>query len=433
LRVTFVIALASAVVACSSPQESEPVRGHIFSGNAADFNTPVAITNVGGNAYVLANYSNVALFDKSTGIIDNIEVENPELVKTFVPTSFAVDYVHDKILIANYTSNNVIVASLDKARLKIHFDRLIGDEQTVSPEGVAVSGDLAAVANYDGDNVQFFDQSKPNSIAACTISVREPHGVVFLGDFAYATSLQDRSLIKIDPKTCSITARVGEIGWKAKQFLWPTQVAVWDDESVAVSDAHTGLISVYSAKTLDFIKSFGGNGPGRNELNMPYGLAVGGSYLFVTSAFSDKIMRFDKTSGRPLESWSARPGWEEVADGSPYTLNHEDRSGYIDKHTTVTLDGACYHPGYARLVSCNGGENVAMPPLHGSEMYFIQVAHEGDQTLIFSPQCPIALLFGAGGWARKREITLGFDHWLIAGRVVGPNGAFHINAAPELR
>jgi hypothetical protein len=140
-------------------------------------------------------------------------------------------------------------------------------------------------------------------------------------------------------------------------------------------------------------------------------------------------MRFDKASGRATDSWSAAPAWEKVADGSPYTLNHEGRDGYIDTHATVTLDGACYHPSYGELQACNGGENVELPPLNEIYMYFIQVAREGDRTLIFSPQCPTALLFEAGGWAKRREVPIGIDHWLIDGRAVGPDGvAFAVSA-----
>jgi DNA-binding beta-propeller fold protein YncE len=430
LRVLLVVAVASGVAACSPARKPEPVTEHIFSGDAANFETPVAIANVGGSDYVLANYDDVALFDKSTGSVNRLSADNPEFVREFVPTSFAVDAVRGKLLIANYRANNVIVASLDKTNRKLHFDRLIGDERTVSPEGVAVSGDLVAVANYGGDNVQFFDQGKSISAAVCTVSVRQAHGVVFLGGFAYATSLEDRRLVKIDPGACAISAGTGESGWKPKQFLWPTQVAVWDNESIAVTDAHTGLISVYGARTLDFIKSFGGNGPGRNELNMPYGLAVGGSDLFVTSTFGNRIVRFDKATGLPLESWSQTPVWEALADGSPFTLIDEGRSGYIDTHTSIAVDGACFHPGYAGLESCDGGKNIALPPIDDINMYFIQVAQQGGQTLVFSPQCPIALLVGAGGWATRSVIYIGIDHWLIDGQAVGPDGAaFEIGAA----
>ncbi len=202
MRVVVVIALASAVAACSPARKPEPIAEHIFSGNTDGFETPVAITNVGGDDYVLADYIDVFLFEKSTGTINKVHFDNPESVKKFVPTSFAVDPVRGELLIANYLANNVIVASLDKTNRQLHFDRLIGDERTISPEGVAVSGDLVAVANYDGDNVQFFDQGKANSAAFCTISVRQAHGVAFLGDFAYATSLQDDRLLKIDPRTC---------------------------------------------------------------------------------------------------------------------------------------------------------------------------------------------------------------------------------------
>ncbi len=430
MRIVVVVALALAVAACAPARKPEPVAEHLFSGDAASFENPGAITNVGGDDYVLANYLDVVLFDKSTGAINKIDVDNPEFVKKFVPTSFAVDPVRGKLLIANYLANNVIIASLDKTKRKLHFDRLIGDERTVSPEGVAISGDLIAVANYDGDNVQFFDQGSAKSAAVCTVAVRQAHGVVFLGGFAYATSLEDRRLVKIDPGACSISASIGESGGKAKQFLWPTQVAAWDNESVAVTDAHTGLISVYSAKTLDFIRSFGGNRPGQNELNMPYGIAVDSSGLFVTSTFGNRIMRFDKASGTPTESWSVAPVWETLVDGSPYTLNHEDWNGYVDARATITLDGVCYHPSYGELRSCKGGANIQLPPLAEISMYFIQVAHEGDHALIFSPQCPIALLIDAGEWAKRIPIYIGIDHWLIDGRAVGPDGvAFGIGAA----
>ena len=190
------------------------------------------------------------------------------------------------------------------------------------------------------------------------------------------------------------------------------------------------MISVYSAKTLDFIKSFGGNGPGQDELNMPYGIAIDGSGLFITSTFSNRIVRFDKASGRPTETWSRTPVLAKLADGSSYTLSHENRDGYVDRRATITLGGVCYHPSYGELQSCNSGANIELPPLAEVSMYFIQVSQEGDRTLIFSPQCPIALLIDAGAWARRIPIYIGIDHWLIDGKAVGPDGVpFGIRAA----
>jgi hypothetical protein len=251
--------------------------------------------------------------------------------------------------------------------------------------------------------------------------------VTFLAGFAYATSLGDHSLIKIDPKACAIVSKVGRGGWGPGRFLWPTSVAVWDKHAIAVSDAHTGLISIYNADTLEFIRDFGGNGPGQNGLNMLYGLAVVDRSVFVTSTFGNRIDRFDKATGEVVETWAKEEEWKTIEDGYPYSINREVRKAYVNKHAVLTINGSCYHPGYAALVSCDGGVGIKLPPLHGSYMYFIQFAEDGDRILIFSPQCPTALLVRKGDWLGKQEVNIGLDHWLIHGKAVGPSGPVQID------
>jgi hypothetical protein len=421
------LAILASLMLCAC--RSEPVKFNVTSGDDAGFILPVAIVSLGGAEYLIANYDHVSILNTAIGSINRIIPDNIDYLNEFVPTSFAFDARSGRLLIANYTANNVIVATVDILHRSMHFDKLIGDEQTVSPEGVAISGDIVAVANYDGNSIQFFDQRRvqPNSI--CNVPVRQAHGVAFLGRYAYGTSLSDSTLIKIDPQTCSIVLKVGENGWGARQFLWPTSVAVWDDHSIVVSDAQTGLISVYDAETLGFVKSFGGNEPGQSALNMPYGLSVHGGDVFVTSTFGNGIARFKKASGAMVEKWGASENWAAIQDGSRYSLNSESRKGKVDTHTVVTIDGSCFHPGYAELVACDEDKNnIQMPEVSGSEMYFIQVAHNGDKMLIFSPQCSTALLITDGVWSSRREVDLGFDHWLVDGRVVGPQGDFRISA-----
>jgi hypothetical protein len=416
------LAVILSVLLCACDRD---IKENILSGDDAGYAQAVGIAAVDDNHYLLANYDHVAILDRAAGSIKRVVPDNPEFLNKFVPTSFAVDHESGRVFIANYTGNNAIVATIDIAASSMHFERLIGDEHTVSPEGIAVSGGLVAVANYDGNNVEFFDAHHDR--AMCEIPVRYAHGVALLGGFAYATSLGDRSLIEIDPQTCKVVSKVGRRGWGPGRFLWPTSVAVWNNNAIAVSDAHTGMISVFDAETLGFIKEFGGNGPGQNELNMPYGLAVTGSSVFATSTFGYRIDRFDKLTGELVEGWAKEAQWGFLKNGNPYSLNREDRDAYADDQASVTIDGACYHPGYAELVSCNGGADLSLPALNGSYMYFIQIAHDDDRVLIFSPQCPFAILVDKGVWSARREITIGVDHWLIDGRVVGPSGPLQMN------
>jgi hypothetical protein len=384
------------------------------------------MSRLDNDRYLIANYTDVFLFDRSSGALDELTVDmGHEFDSEFVPTAIAVREDGRRILIANYRGNSVLLAEVDAGKKTLTVRGRLGDKSTLSPEGVAASGDLIAVANDDGGSVQVFDASQPDA-ARCAAPLPMAHGILIMGGSIYASSLQERSIVKIDPSTCAVVARTGSSGWGPGQFLWPTGLSQWDEHRIAVSDAHTGLISVLDAESLRFLRSFGGNGPGQNGLNMPYGLDAGGRDVIVTSTFSSRLVAFDKDKGVVTESWALKPQWQYLANGSDEFIGRERRLGYIREDAAIEIDGKCYHPAYAELVACDGARSLTLSKVGVSYMYFVETAMTRGGVLVFSPQCPDGLLYARDG-SRPRIAHIGLDHWMIDQTVVGPDGPLDLD------
>ncbi|MGN8549060.1 hypothetical protein ACQPTN_32065 [Bradyrhizobium sp. 13971] len=404
-----------------------PPATHTFSAApaiVAQLGLPVSLANVGDGDYLIADYQHVFLFNRQTNRLAELQIDMGESKSKFVPTSFAAD--HDRIFIANYLGNNILIARLDKPSRTLRITGQIGDDKTISPEGVAFDGTMLATANFDGRTVQVFTPQGDGWTTRCTVPVDQAHGVALLAGNVYATSLTDRQLVKIDPRSCQEVARSGTPGWEKGQYLWPTSINAFDDKSLIVSDAHTGMLTVVDAEKLEPIRQFGGNGPGITNLNMPYGTLVEGPEVLVTDTFRTRIVAFDKASGAMTTSWSTRPIWQSTpADMRQATLAAQARSGpYTRTSVSVTLDGQCYHPDYARLVRCDDpAKSVATRGVNGILYYMVEAVRLDHGVMVFSPQAPYATYIRDNSDPTKPETAeIGRDCWLVDGKVTCPDG-----------
>jgi DNA-binding beta-propeller fold protein YncE len=201
---------------------------------------PVSLI-VDGEEVIAADYNGLILYTKD-GIKD-VPVESNGFHLN--PAGIAFDQSTRELFIANYTANNILIGKRE-ATGEIKIVREIRDDRTISPEGIAYSNDLVAVANYNGNNVQIFSRSMASGERAlCDMSVEAAHGITFAGEYVIATSLGEHKIIKIDPRSCSKVTEIEGFGWGDGQFLWPTGLVADELGRVWVSDAHTGYITIW--------------------------------------------------------------------------------------------------------------------------------------------------------------------------------------------
>ncbi len=157
------LALLWAVLACNP--DCHPIANHLLSGSLREFALPVSVSRLDNDRYLIANYTDVFLFDRSSGALDELTVDmGHEFDSEFVPTAIAVREDGRRILIANYRGNSVLLAEVDAGKKTLTVRGRLGDKSTLSPEGVAPPPAIyIAVANDDGGSVQVFDASQPDA------------------------------------------------------------------------------------------------------------------------------------------------------------------------------------------------------------------------------------------------------------------------------
>ena len=400
--------------------ELSPGAANLFSGHPEDkerFSLPVAITEVAPRKFLLANYQNIFLFDVNTNRISVVNVKMNGIEAKFVPTNFAFFPENGRLFIANYLGNDILEANFDLKEGEITILGRIRDEKTLSPEGVAFDGRFLASANYDGNNVQIFEKQGGEWKASCELSIPWAHGVAFLKGSLFATGLRERKLHKIDPVNCQVVGSVGSTGWENGEFLWPTGIAPFDSDSVLVSDAHTGLLTIVGAADLRIGRSYGGNGPGRTGLNMPYSAIVSDGGIWTTSTYGGRLLRIDISTGR-ADSWdvSSDRQWKSVFPRSAF-LNGQGYEGYVRQGMDMDLGGQCYRASYAGVVACaDYGSKTSFPS------YFVQIAKAEHGYISISPQNTTAYYISER-IDKSTPFSIGFDSWLIGDQVISPSGA----------
>lgn len=386
--------------------------------------TPVSIIGAPGGLMV-ADYLGVYLFDGRT--LKPFSIEKDAALR-WHPTALALS--GDTVFIANYTGNNVLVGTVDFSAMAIRIDRVIGDDKTISPEGIAVDDNKVAVANYDGNSVQVFDLDVSDTSAACQVAVGLGHGVTFADGHIFATSLLNRTILKIDPENCAVVGTIGRQGWGRGEFLWPTAVASMGFGQVIVTDAHTGRLTVLATHDLSVVAEWGGNGP--RGFNMPYGVAWHEGRVWVASTFNRTIVELSDFSWARARFHSFTPNawaWRREAFPAGAYLSGENRAGYVGR-SQIAIQGQCYYPGYKAVTPCNtvSLQNVQVPEIvQSSYFYFLQGSRVGDGTLLSSPQNPYALYYPDRG-GQPAEILVGLDAWVVDDALVGPEGPINVPA-----
>ena len=401
---------------------------------------PVSIVRIDDKRFVAANYGRLYAVDTRTATARPIAVRWSIKPTAFVPTGLTYDPSSRTLFIANYTANNLLSGKLDPAIGQLTITEEIGAGTVVSAEGISYDSGrkLLASAQYDGNSVTAFAKTEGGWRLDCLVPVPQAHGVAIDGAYLFATSLESRKLLKINLQRCAVEGSVGDLGWDAKapEFMWPTTVQRLSDGMIAVSDAHTGHISVIDPESLKVRAWFGSNGPGFGALNMPYGFAeTAEGNLLVLSSFGSRLIEFSR-SGKVVRSFSAQKAWPDSYQASPEAmLGGTEWRDYANIGRKADLFGHCVVGSYSSLSSCDGKHTIALPllsdgPLIGnSYYYFTEVADTGKGVLVVSPQNRSALYIAPTATALALiPVPVGFDSWIDGETIARPGGNLPIEA-----
>ena len=332
--------------------------------------------------FIIGDFSDLYLFDHSTSLLQEIDVRYGG---KFTPTDTYFDHLSNRIYIANFNGNNILVGTLDLETGALEIDSELGDSITITPEGVVAFSGYVAVANYGSSNVQVFSRA---GAKWCEIPVFHAHGIAHVDGYLFATSLGDREVLKIDVEQCAIVDRAGSRGWARGQFMWPTGLASKKGE-VTVSDAHTGMLTTLSADTLDVIDHWGGNGPG--GFNMPYAVELHEGSTWVMSTFNRTV--FQIQDRKVLRAWS-RDTQEGLKSTGRWQADDAKYSADYLRNETVELRGTCYRLGYARLMECDDLDEFPDYPIRNTRgyNYFVHAVRGSDGGIcLFSPESVFVL------------------------------------------
>ncbi len=102
----------------------------------------------------------------------------------------------------------------------------------------------------------------------------------------------------------------GEYGTGRGQFIWPTSLAIDEDDNVYLADEHNSRISIFD-KTGKFIDCWGEFGSTNGLINGPSGICFDSTYnLLVVDQFNNRVQKFTK-EGKYLDSWGSKGNMDD--------------------------------------------------------------------------------------------------------------------------
>ena len=251
----------------------------------------VSIVELEKNKFLIASYDSISLINiKENNLSQKKLFDKPNGVNIWNPTGLFYSKSDSLLYVANYRGHDVLIFDYYQDSNVIKLKQRITYPQLKSPENIVVNslGEII-VADYDGSNIFKFDRNG-NFIWKTAIS--QAHGVAILGKNIYATSLTDRTVVKLDGNG-KIVKKQGTLGIKSDQYQWPVSITSIDNNKLVVTDAHTGRLTILN-DNLEVLDTFGGNRPGVDLLNYPYAfLQVNDGYL-ITDSLKARIIKLSK-------------------------------------------------------------------------------------------------------------------------------------------
>ena len=423
-----------------------------------------------GNDYLLADYANIYRFIPNAGqlqkmspILNLAEVMKKSVPPStvgnsytqkpiWVPTGLLYEEKTNLLYVANYLANNILIFKPNLKNNQLILKDVIHTSNTISPENLAMSADgkWLVSANYDGNSIVCFHKNdKDVWQEEWMLPVGFAHGVAINGSTVYGLSLKDRAILAIELKTGVLKHKTGSQGWDPRlpQFLWPTAVTYLGNGRLAVSDAHTGRISILNDQTLGVQSWFGANGPGWRFLNMPYAVVKDGMYMLLLSTYQNRLIKINLANFKVVDSWifSTTPNkWKNFnifSESSTIGAN----GSYIDytneKGPTLSIGGINYSLAYRYLFPTLS--NVKAPILsagdglfnRNNDFYYIQVTPNDDSSgfALTSPQVGSGIFYtNVNGRSYltcvNQDFGITVDTWSVQGKLFSPIKELDLNA-----
>jgi DNA-binding beta-propeller fold protein YncE len=264
------------------------------------FPAPVSIAIASGNTAYVANYLDILVLDLVTGI--GSVLSRPPGIDIWMPAAVAYDAHNRRLYVANYKGHDVLVLELVSSAEPVLVHRFV-DPKMQGPEGVAVSADgkTIAVADYDASAVHIFSS---NGALQSSTPVGLAHGVTMSldGNTVIATGLSPPAIYRIGLDG-SVLQVYMHSGWHANEYIYPTAITTTEGGFLAVTDAHSGRISLLSSQLTE-VTSAGTNGTNFTQFYLPYGIApLQQSQLFVADTRKDRLIQLDIMAGTLVHVW----------------------------------------------------------------------------------------------------------------------------------
>jgi DNA-binding beta-propeller fold protein YncE len=440
--------------ACDEKFDLKPPLKNILINN--QYGIFVSITPYESNQYFLADYGKVYFLDTEKDSFETFSVDKNNFETKWVPTGVYYSPIHKKLYIANYGANNILETDINLEAKTLKIKQIIKSSQTISSENISMNKDhtLLASANYDGNVIEVFKKQNDDWKQQCFASVPLAHGITFHKDYIFATSLQNREVLKISPQDCKIIHKAGKQSWKVEDpgFLWPTQVTSWSKNKIAISDAHTGRITILEDATLKPKGYFGGMGPTWAHFNMPYGFIKNTltNEFIVATAFPGRIHIGNSETGVIEKVYSPDKNWSFVQESSllfkeltqnslfkklsqnPLS-NNDWATNYQapENYSKLKFLGQNFTLGYGRILNSNvhfipplprGQDNIYFTKGNSNYFYFMDFLklHKGDY--FFSSQNRIGFFMAYKNTLYIIPWTLTFDCWKAGQELYNGNG-----------
>jgi hypothetical protein len=366
---------------------------------------------------LIATYLDIRSLNIRTGKIATLDVDLSNLRnKKYEPTGIAIGSKTERVFLANYEANNILIGSVDGTRI-LFEQELIGDG-LISPENIAITPNESWIvtANFDGSSATAFAMADGHYIQKWTTEIPFAHGVAILGDLVFVSSLKLKQIFVLDLNTGKEIGFFGRPGWNASclEFLWPTGIAVGENNVVAITDAHTGgtyriAFDGRAGKLLDVV---GGTAPGPAGLQMPYSTIPIGADLAILSTFSPKVVIIDPSPAGAAQSIKALIV-QQAHQTEP--LPDRDRSlpigigwnGHVHLASVpMTISGILAVPSYGALMKVRQGLTLTTAEplllnndtlrLFGALMYFVEAHAVTRGYVLSSPSAAYALYVTRG-------------------------------------
>lgn len=390
--------------------------------------SPVSMTRIDENLFLVANYRNIYAFDAEQNEAYPLKLDTPPAI--WAPTAVHYSAYYDRLFIANYTGNDIIIAAIDRSgpHIALRFQGRLVDEPGIhEAEGIDVSagGRYMAVANWGGDSVSLFERVTDRWVLRWQRPMLAAHGVSIVGSRVFASG---KEIAKFDIATGNELGRIDQIDGRKIQF---TTCLNYDNQTdgLIASDAIRGDVFTL---TLDLAvkEVFGANGPTFDNLSMPYCVYRDRKATYILSTYQERIIRIDATGTTSFEF--GKSNWATLPLMPEQTLQRDVWDGYLktDSPSFAFFD-TTIRSTYGGVLG-DDGTQFMMPTRTGALsfgwlFYAVSVAKDGDWLMLTSNSATGVILFNQAtkqiGSADLHEQ----DCWAMSDRIVCPSGQYDLS------